>query len=203
MNQNSAFWNLYKAQLVKVAFLVNIIFTSFSLHAETGAKGELGQVDSADKEKIVEKQNSDFQIKIDIQNGHIGHVFIGCQRGATDNFDSRVDDMAPPPGMGGVGYTFLVSPDKKYNLYRDIRGFSDTVQWLFYAKTGTNPVGISWNAESIPKDWNMYCSPWDGKSENVTTTYDCRQTTFVETDKTGFFRFRIERRNVAKSTSEN
>ena len=153
---------------------------------------------------VGDKKNSDleykkFQVKLAIEHGHIGHVYIGCQKDASDGFDSRIDDLAPPPGMGGVGYTFLVSPDRAYNLYRDIRGFSDNVQWVFYAKPGKSPVKVTWDPNSIPLGWNMFCGPWDGKSELVTVTYDCRKTNSVETDKTGFFRFWIESQNIAKS----
>lgn len=142
--------------------------------------------------------DQEFQIQLNIENGHIGQVYIGCKPGATDEFDGRVDDMAPPPGMGGIGYTFLVSPDRKYNLYKDIRGFADRVQWVFYAKTGVKPVQVSWEPQAIPKGWTLYCGAWDGTSEEVTGIINCRQTTTVETKKTGFFRFWIIR-----ETAEN
>ena len=140
------------------------------------------------------KAHKDFEIKLNIENGHIGHVFIGCKEKATDGFDNRIDDMAPPPGMGGVGYTFLVSPDRKYNLYRDIRGFEDKVQWVFYAKIGTKPVSLSWDAKLIPPEWNLYCGEWDGKSEGVKKVLDCREKFSISRSKTGFFRFWIESR---------
>ncbi len=136
-----------------------------------------------------------FIFRLDIANGHIGHVFIGCQDGATDGFDLRVDDMAPPPGIGGVGYTFLVSPDRKYNLYKDIRPFADTAQWLFYARIGQKPVRVSWNSASLPKGWDLFCGKWDGQSETVESIIDCRQEKSVEAAKTGFFRFWIVRQN--------
>ncbi len=139
------------------------------------------------------RNNNSFLIKLNIQHGHIGHVFIGCSENATDGFDNQMDDMSPPPGMGGVGYTFLVSPDRKYNLYKDMRGFADKVQWVFYARTGGNPVSVSWDPKSIPDGWDLFCSPWDGKSESVPENLDCRKTTSVKTDKTGFFRFWIVR----------
>ena len=137
-----------------------------------------------DKKKEV---NSDFEIKLNIENGHIGHVFIGCRDGATDNFDNRIDDMAPPPGMGGVGYTFLVSPDRKYNLYRDIRGFSENVQWVFYGKVGIKPITLSWDTKSIPEKWNLYCGKWDGKSEGIERVLNCREKFSIKRDQTGFF----------------
>ena len=182
--------------IVAVCF---IVFLSQPLAAgsvdDTNGKRPLG--DSNVSKNDYEK----FQIKLDIEHGHIGHVYIGCQEDASDDFDSRIDDMAPPPGMGGVGYTFLVSPDRKYNLYRDIRGFSDSVQWVFYAKSGTNPVKVSWEKGSIPEGWNLYCSPWDGKSDSVSVTYDCRKKNSVTLNKTGFFRFWVER--VKKDKQED
>ncbi len=140
-------------------------------------------------------ENQPFQIKLNIENGHIGHVFIGCQSDATDGFDSRIDDMAPPPGMGGSGYTFLVSTDRNFNLYKDIRGFADTVQWTFYAKPGSAPVTLSWAPDSIPDGWKFFCSRWDGKSVGVEGTIDCRVETNITTNEIGFFRFWIVRDN--------
>ena len=153
-------------------------------------KKELIAADSTDI------KNAPFEIKLMIKNGHIGHVFLGCHDQATDDFDNRLDDMAPPPGMGGIGYTFLVSPDRKYNLYKDIRGFADTIQWVFYAKPGTKPTIVSWDPGLIPRGWDMFCSPWDGKSETVPSNIDCKITTSIKTEKTGFFRFWMQRNTM-------
>ena len=202
MNQIESLNGFNKSLFVKVIFLsvTTMVFSLFPLYAN-GNKA-LDKANTTNDKENVEGQYKGFELKLTIQHGHIGHVFIGCKKGATDDFDSRVDDMAPPPGMGGVGYTFLVSPDKKYNLYRDIRGFSDRTEWVFYAKPGTKPVKISWDQDSIPSGWNMYCSPWDGKSEVATISHDCRQIASVETDKIGYFRFRVERESVAESKGQ-
>ena len=182
----------------------NIFFRFFLVFAILGTLNQWSHAqqhetkhESAAQPDKNKKLYTDFEIKLKIENGHIGHVFIGCREGATDSFDNRIDDMAPPPGMGGVGYTFLVSPDRKYNLYRDIRGFSENVQWVFYAKVGMKPVTLNWDAKSIPEKWNFYCGKWDGKSEGVGKVVNCREKFSIGRDKTGFFRFWIEPRDMA------
>ena len=169
--------------------------------AQIGFSSENGESKAKSPNPTGEETSSDtdFQMKLDIENGHIGHVYIGCKAGATDGFDNRIDDMAPPPGMGGVGYTFLVSPDRKYNLYRDIRGFSAKVQWVFYAKVGSKPVTLSWEPDSIPNEWNLYCGKWDGKSETLKTVLNCRDKTSIQTNKTGFIRFWVEKEPTPKN----
>ena len=144
-----------------------------------------------------------FEFKLDIENGHIGHVYIGCHHDATDAFDNKLDDMAPPAGMGPVGFTCLVSPDRKYNLYKDIRAFADTVQWLLYVKPKRNPVIVSWNPELIPSEWNLFFSPWDGTSEKVDAIFDCRKELTLKTDKTGFIRFWTVRNHVDENKTVN
>lgn len=137
-----------------------------------------------------------FRINLNIKNGHIGSVEFGCRDGATDGYDRRIDDMAPPPGIGGVGYTFLVSPDRKFNLYKDIRAYADTVQWVFYAKIGRKPVVLSWEKSQIPNAFDLYCAEWDGRSEAVADTVNCRELESVTAEKTTFFRFWIVKRQA-------
>ena len=184
---------------VRLSFIiVAIAFSSLQNYAsDVQSEGEEGNV--ASTSKVTKRHDEKFQMKLNVEHGHIGHVFIGCEEGATDGFDSKIDDMAPPPGMGGVGYTFLVSPDRKYNLYRDVRGFSNTVQWVFYAKIGAHPIEVHWDVNEIPQGWSMYCSPWDGKSEKVSVTHDCRKTSSIKSAKTGFIRFWMEREGIAKT----
>ncbi len=132
---------------------------------------------------------------IHIEYGHLGEVLIGCSEHATDGFDPLFDDMAPPPGMGGIGYTFLISPDRKYNLYKDIRGYSNEIQWVLYVKPGSNPVTLSWLPNEIPPHWELFCAPWDGKSETLGAAIDCRKNSRITANKTTFFRLWIICRN--------
>jgi hypothetical protein len=183
----------------KIVLLLILVIGSLTGSNSSRAEVDTNQINNAtattDKTEV---KDAPFEIKLMIENGHIGHVFVGCHNQATDDFDNRLDDMAPPPGMGGVGYTFLVSPDRKYNLYKDIRGFSDIVTWIFYAKPGTKPTIVSWDPGSIPKGWDMFCSPWDGKSKTVESKINGKTTTSVKTDKTGFFRFWMQRKTTSK-----
>lgn len=139
-----------------------------------------------------------FEIVVKVENGHIGEVRLGCHEKAGDGYDRRLDDMAPPPGIGGVGYTFLISPDRKFNLYRDTRGFAPTVQWVFYAKVGDKPVTLSWNPEQIPKGYRFYCGLWDGESAQVANPLDAAKTTAITIEKTGLCRFWLVQQPLAK-----
>jgi hypothetical protein len=133
-----------------------------------------------------------FELELKLQNGHIPQVFIACKPGASDGIDRRMDEMAPPPGIG-TGYTFLVSPDRKSNLYKDVRAPADTVQWVLFARPGGKPVNVSWDSKALPEGWNLYCARWDGKSAEVTDVKDCREVSSVSTDTLCYFRFWIAR----------
>ena len=111
--------------------------------------------------------------------------------------------MAPPPGMGGAGFTFLISPDRKHNLYRDIRGHTDSPQWVLYAKPGAAAVTVSWEPAAIPQDSNLYCSRWDGASEQVSETVNCREVHSISTKELVFFRFWITSMSPVKFPAGN
>lgn len=134
-----------------------------------------------------------FELELKLQNGHIPQVFIACRSGATDGIDRRMDEMAPPPGIG-TGYTFLVSPDRKSNLYKDVRAPADNVQWVLFARPGGKPVTISWDTKAIPEGWNLYCARWDGQSAQVSEVSDCRVVANVSTAALCYFRFWIARK---------
>lgn len=131
-----------------------------------------------------------FELALTLKNGHIGQVFIGCRPGASDGFDNKLDQMAPPPGIG-TGYTFLVSPDRKSNLYKDLRAPGKSAQWVLFARPGGKPVSVSWDKTKLPDNLNLYCARWDGKSADVTDVSDCREVSSISTESLCYFRFWI------------
>jgi hypothetical protein len=104
-----------------------------------------------------------------------------------------MDEMAPPPGIG-TGYTFLVSPDRKSNLYKDVRAPGDTVQWVLFARPSGKPVTVTWDASAIPAGWDLFCARWDGKSASVSEVTDCRIVSSISTKALCYFRFWIARK---------
>jgi len=141
------------------------------------------------------KELKSHTITIKIKNGHIGQVILGCREGATDGFDLRVDDLAPPPGIGGVAYTYLLAPDKKWYFYKDIREYAETVEWVFHASITKLPVTLTWKADEmqIPEGFRLMAAPWDGKSEKAGKAIDCSKVTEIGLTKTGNIRFTLAR----------
>jgi hypothetical protein len=131
----------------------------------------------------------ELTVKLTLENGHIPAVFLSCRDGATAGFDPRIDVMAPPAGIGGIGFTCLIPPDREHNLYRDVRPFGDVVQWLLYAKPGGKPIKVSWEPDQLPATRDLFCGRWDGKSQDMTDVINCRETREVTTDSLCFFRF--------------
>jgi hypothetical protein len=130
----------------------------------------------------------EFSVKLSVENGHVGELHIACAPGATDGYDRRMDDLVPPPGFGGIGYTFLVPPDRKMNFYRDVRAPAEVTQWLFYGRVGKAPIELSWDAKSLPKALSFYAAKWDGKSKEVGETVDMRKVVKLTLAKTGYVR---------------
>ena len=132
-----------------------------------------------------------FTFKLSLDNGHVGEVVIGCNPKATDAYDRRLDDYAPPPGIGGVAYTFLVPPDRKMNLYQDVRApatKAKPVQWIFFARINKDPVTVSWRQAAIPKGLKLYCATWDGKSKETGEIQDMHKVSSIKLEKTGYLR---------------
>ena len=133
-------------------------------------------------------QGPTFSVKLELVGGHVGELHFGCAPGATDGYDRKLDDLVPPPGFGGVGYTFLVPPDRKMNFYRDVRPPADVTQWLFYGRVGKAPIELSWNAKTLPEGLNFYAAKWDGKSNEVGEIIDLRKVGKLKLEKTGYVR---------------
>ena len=141
--------------------------------------------------KAVAAKAADFVFKLNLDNGHVGELFVGCKPGATDGYDRKLDDYAPPPGIGGVAYTFLVPADRKMNLYKDVRAPSTPekpAQWLFFARIDKEPVTVSWDPKTLPVDANLYLMKWDGKSKEPGKVLNAAKVDKVKLEKTGYLR---------------
>ncbi len=103
--------------------------------------------------KVEEKQED--LVTLHIKNGHLSKVILAINEKATDGYDKKLDDMAPPPGME-TGYTALVSPDKQMYLYRDSRKPGKEIEWIFYGKVHKEKViTVSWDKEKLPADYSF------------------------------------------------
>ena len=118
-----------------------------------------------------------FQVRLGLVHGHLRETFFGCAEGATDGFDRGHDDMAPPPGIE-TGYTAFISDDRRLLLYRDTRGFADTVTWRFLAQVySTKTIKIDWKPGELPKEYEFILKA-GGK------TLDMREVHSIEVPKT-------------------
>ncbi len=119
----------------------------------------------------------DFLVQLNLKHGHLGKVFFGCQTGATDQFDRRLDIMAPPPGIA-TGYTAFVQPDTGMFLYQDLRAPAATITWQFKAQVFQGkPIRISWDPTKLPEHYQLRISLGE-------TSWDMRQATHVDVPQT-------------------
>ena len=184
---------------MKLTYCLTILvaFAMFAEEPETARKSALAALENPVAPKALEA-DADFQIAIKVKHGHLRELFIGCAEGRTDGFDRRprgaglaamFDEMAPPPGIG-TGYTYLVSPDRRMQLYKDIRGPQpETPQWVLFAKPGDKPVTLSWDKSQIPAGKILYCAKWDGAATDVTEIVDCAKSASVTHDGFVYYRF--------------
>jgi len=128
-----------------------------------------------------------FRVRLGLVHGHLRECWFGCEKGATDGYDRRLDEMAPPPGIQ-TGYTAFVSPDKKFWLYKDIRGFADTVVWRFGAQVyGKKTIEISWKPKDLPALYDFSIQLADKK-------LDMRKVKNISVPESGVLTLRAVRR---------
>jgi len=97
----------------------------------------------------------DFEITLNLKGSHLAKLILGCNKKGSDKYDRGLDDMAPPQGIE-TGYSSLISPDKRFYLYKDIRGYSDDVIWFLYsAQYKEKPLIVSWDTKSVPPGYVM------------------------------------------------
>ncbi len=96
-----------------------------------------------------------FRVRLGIEHGHLRQCWFGCESGATDKYDRRLDEMAPPPGFQ-TGYTAFISPDNRFYLYKDIRGFSKDITWRFQAQVYDHkPIVLHWDPKKLPPKYRF------------------------------------------------
>ncbi|NOY80420.1 MAG: hypothetical protein GXP31_05365 [Kiritimatiellaeota bacterium] len=128
-----------------------------------------------------------FRVRLGLVNGHLRECWFGCEKGATDKYDRNLDEMAPPPGIQ-TGYTAFISPDNKFWLYKDIRGFGDRIVWRFSAQVyGKKTIEITWEPKDLP-------DAYDFTLESGKKTLNMRETKTLSVPKTGVLIIRGVRR---------
>jgi len=134
----------------------------------------------------------DFTLRLGLVHGHLAEVFIGCAAGATPGYDAKVDDLAPPPGIE-TGFTVLVPPVNNVPpLYKDIRGFADTVVWKLHARVWKDkPIQVSWDSAALPAEYDFTAQLGD-------RTVDMRQTPRLDVPETRDVVITATRRPAAK-----
>lgn len=107
--------------------------------------------------------NRDFILPLHLTNSHLGQLFLGCQRGATDGFDREFDDLAPPPGIQ-TGYAGFISTLPNTLLYKDIKAHGDLKEWRLSLQVYEGkPLRISWRPEQLPTFYHLVLVTGEGE----------------------------------------
>ncbi len=76
---------------------------------------------------------------------------IGLSKQATDDWDSGVDDVAPPADPdAATGRVYLLGPDDHPELSKDVRAAGGTHVFWYLRITNRDAVDLTWDASSVP-----------------------------------------------------
>jgi hypothetical protein len=110
----------------------------------------------------------DFVLTLQLTNSHLGQIFLGCQQGATDGFDRKLDDLAPPPGIQ-TGYAGFISTLGNTLLYKDIKAHGDPKEWRISLEVFEGkPLRIAWRPDQLPRFYKLVLVTADGEVDMAT-----------------------------------
>ena len=93
---------------------------------------------------------TDWEMELTSSNGNF---IIGQKAGATDSWDEGIDQVTPPLGLPfSPAPLFLLGPDELHAyMFRDIRGFSRSVQyWALHVPDKTAADTMTWDVSKLP-----------------------------------------------------
>ncbi len=75
-------------------------------------------------------QAQEFEVKILLENAHVGELLFGCQAGGSAGYDRGKDIFCPPGGMGDTGLVWFAAPQAELpSLYKDIKDCVFPQRW--------------------------------------------------------------------------
>jgi len=98
-------------------------------------------------------QAQEFEVKLSLENGHVGELFFACQAGASAGYDRGKDIFCPPGGMGDVGLAWFAPPQADLpGLYKDVRDCVFPQEWKLELQPPVRKkLILQWNSEQLPK----------------------------------------------------
>ena len=134
-----------------------------------------------------------FQGTIQVKNGQVRELHFGWQNGATNEYDTGVDIVIPPFGMGSGIVGFQQSATSKDRLYKDLRAPRLPQEWLLFADPlrSRRPVVLSWDPALLPKDISFQL-----QVQNRTILMSQNNTVSVK--EQGIIRIRAEKKEQSK-----
>ena len=94
----------------------------------------------------------EFEVKILLENAHVGELLFGCQTGATVGYDRGKDIFCPPGGMGDTGLAWFAAPQTDLpSLYKDIKGCEFPQRWeLQVQPPRREKLILKWEPQKLP-----------------------------------------------------
>ena len=99
-------------------------------------------------------QAQEFEVRIVLENAHVGELFFGCRQGAGTGYDRGLDIFCPPGGMGDTGLAWFAAPEPQLpSLYKDIKNSRFPQQWkLSVQPPMRKKMVLKWNREQLPEN---------------------------------------------------
>jgi len=114
-------------------------------------------------------------LNIELNGSSYSTLVFGMQEGATDNFDTGIDQIAPPASPDGddAYFSSITGEASPYNrLLIDKRGITDNLTiWRLEVKVANGKsMRISWDSQGLPEDvnsltWQEADENWDGMGD--------------------------------------
>lgn len=105
-------------------------------------------------------QAQEFEVKILLENAHVGELFFACQKGASAGYDRGKDIFCPPGGMGDTGLAWFAAPEADLpTLYKDVKNCVFPQQWTLLVQPPIRKkLVLKWEPEQLPTELDFQLS---------------------------------------------
>ncbi len=97
-------------------------------------------------------QAQEFEVKILLENAHVGELLFGCQTGGSVGYDRGKDIFCPPGGMGDTGLAWFAAPQAELpSLYKDIKNSVFPQRWELQVQPPLRKkLMLKWEPQKLP-----------------------------------------------------